>query len=208
MTQHMTRPTTVVFDVGRVLYRWHLSALLEKVIDDPARLAFALDNVVTEEWHFRADKGEALADMVPQRIAEYPDYADALNAYALRFNETIPGPVEGTHALVERLDDAGVPLYALTNFGHEFWAGFHPTAPIFDRFRDIVVSGTEKVAKPDPAIYRIVEARSGCAPHELFFIDDNAANIAAAEALGWHAHLFTDAATLAEDLVDWGLLAS
>ena len=202
----MSQPNTVVFDVGRVLYRWQLSGLLEKVVDDPVRLAFALEHVVTEEWHFRADQGERLADMVPQRIAEFPEYEDALHAYARRFNESIPGPVEGSHELVERLDAAGVPLFALTNFGEEFWAGFRPTAPIFDRFRDIIVSGTERVAKPDEAIYRIVEQRSGRAPADLFFIDDNAANIAAAEARGWTGHLFTDADALEADLVARGFL--
>ena len=63
-----------------------------------------------------------------------------------RFNETIPGPVPGTHALVERLAARGVPLFCLTNFGDEFWQAFRPTQPIFDHFADIIVSGVEKVA--------------------------------------------------------------
>src|SRR3546814_1831941 len=67
-----------------------------------------------------------------------------IDAYAARFNETIPGPTPGSLELVERLDAAGVPLFAITNFGHEFWEGFRPTQPVFDRFRDIVVSGTDR----------------------------------------------------------------
>lgn len=127
--------TAVVFDVGRVLYRWQLDALLKKVLPDAAKLEFCRKYVISEDWHFQHDRGVPLADMVPARIAEYPEYEDALQAYATRFNETIPGPVKGTHELVERLDAAGVPLFALTNFREEFWAGFRPTAPIFDRFR-------------------------------------------------------------------------
>src|SRR3546814_12494039 len=69
------------------------------------------------------------------------------------------GPMPGSLELVERLGAAGVPLFAITNFGHEFWEGFRPTQPIFDRFRDIIVSGTEKLMKPDPAIYARSEAR-------------------------------------------------
>src|SRR3546814_1043940 len=69
----------------------------------------------------------------------------------------MPGSLE----LVERLDDAGGPLFAITNFGHEFWEGFRPTQPIFDRFRDIIVSGTEKLMKPDPAIYALAIERFG-----------------------------------------------
>jgi len=196
----------VVFDIGRVLFHWELRALFAKLIDDPRELDWFLANVVTEEWHFEHDRGRALADMLPERIALFPQYESLIRAYAARFNETIPGPVEGSHALVERLAAAGVPLYCLTNFGDEFFAGFRPGEPIFDHFEDIIVSGVEKVAKPDPRIYEIVEARSGRSGAELFFTDDNAANIAAARARGWDAHLFTDAASLEAQLVAAGLL--
>jgi 2-haloacid dehalogenase len=199
-------PSAVVFDVGRVLFQWQLGALFEKLIDDPAEREWFLENVVTEEWHFQHDRGRPLAEMLPERIAEFPAYESHIRAYAERFNETVPGPVDGTHALVERLHARGVPLYCLTNFGDELWARFRPTQPIFDLFEDVIVSGTEKRAKPDPAIYAITEARSGRQGSELFFTDDNAANIAAARAQGWHAHQFTDAASLEAQLMAAGLL--
>jgi 2-haloacid dehalogenase len=83
---------------------------------------------------------------------------------------------------------------------------FRSTQPVFDHFADIIVSGVEKVAKPDPRIYEIVEQRSGRAGADLFFTDDNPANIEAAEARGWDAHLFTDAAGLEAALVEAGML--
>lgn len=196
----------VVFDVGRVLYQWQLSALFEKMIDDPARLEKVLGEVVTEEWHFLHDAGRPLAQMVPERIALFPDYAEEIRAYATRFNETIPGPVPGSHALVERLDEKGVPLFAITNFGAEFWAGFRPHEPIFDRFRDIVVSGEERIAKPDPAIFTLSARRFGHVPEAMLFIDDNPANVATAHDCGWQVHHFTDAASLESDLSARGLI--
>lgn len=196
----------VVFDIGRVLFHWELGALFEKLIADREELDWFLANVVTEEWHFEHDRGRALADMLPERIALHPRYESHIRAYAERFNETIPGPVEGSHELVERLSAAGVPLYCLTNFGDEFFAAFRPTQPIFDLFEDIVVSGVEKVAKPDSRIYEIVEKRSGRSGAALFFTDDNPANIEAARARGWDAHLFIDAASLEAQLIEAGLL--
>ncbi len=196
----------VVFDVGRVLFQWQLSALFEKLIGDAEELDWFLANVVTEEWHFEHDRGRALADMVPERIALYPQYEPHIRAYAARFNETVPGPVDGSHELVERLAAASVPLFCLTNFGDEFWQMFRPSQPIFDHFADIIVSGVEKVAKPDPRIYQIVEQRSGRSGDALFFTDDNPDNIAAAKARGWDAHLFTDAGALEAQLVAAGLL--
>lgn len=196
----------VVFDVGRVLYQWQLSALFDKLIADQAERDWFLANVVTEQWHFQHDEGRPLSDMVPERQAQFPDHAHLIDAYATRFNETIPGPVPGSLELVARLDEAGVPLYAITNFGAEFWAMFRPTAPVFDRFRDIVVSGDEKLAKPDPAIFDLAARRFGHAPGAMLFIDDNAANIAGAAALGWQVHHFDDAATLERDLTARGLI--
>lgn len=196
----------VVFDVGRVLFHWQLRNLFEQIIHDEAELDWFLANVVTEDWHFQHDRGRPLGEMVPERIAQFPQYEAQIKAYETRFNETIPGPVEGSCELVGRLHDRSVPLFCLTNFGHEFWERFRPTQPIFDLFGDIIVSGTEKVAKPEARIYEIVEERSGRTGSDLFFTDDNPANIEAAKQRGWDAHLFTDANALEQQLTNAGLL--
>lgn len=197
----------VVFDVGRVLFQWQLRFLFEKLIDDPEELDWFLSEVVTEEWHFQHDRGATLAEMLPARIAEYPEQALRIAAYAARFNETAPEPVEGVPEIVYALRKAGVPLFCLTNFGDELFAQFRRANPIFDVFDDIVVSGTEKIAKPDPRIYEIVEERSGRAGSDLFFTDDNPANIEAALERGWDAHLFTGASSLEAQLRASGFLA-
>ena len=165
-----------------------------------------LSEVITEEWHFQHDAGRPLAEMLPERIAAFPHAERFLTAYATRFNETIPGPVPGSLEIVGELHEAAIPLYAITNFGAEFWAAFRPTAPIFDLFRDIVVSGEERLVKPDPAIYALAARRFGHAPGAMLFIDDNIANVEAARACGWHAHRFIDALKLRGELVGRGLL--
>jgi 2-haloacid dehalogenase len=110
-------------------------------------------------------------------------------------------------ALVEELDANGVPLFAITNFSAEFFAPFRAReAAMFDRFRDIVVSGDERLMKPDAAIYHLALRRFGIAADETIFVDDNAANIAGARALGIRAHHFHDAASLRAELTELGLL--
>ena len=200
-------PRAAVFDIGRVLFDWNLRYLFEKLIDEPGQLDWFLAHVVTEEWHFQSDAGRPLAEMVPELQARFPDHAHLVDAYRDRFNETIDRPIAGTHALVRRLHAAGVPLFALTNFGAEFFTGFRPTEPIFELFDDIVVSGEECVAKPDPRIYEIAEKRFGHPPEALFFTDDNPHNIAAAQERGWRTHLFTDAASLEAELIRRELLS-
>lgn len=186
---------SVIFDVGRVLFHWDLRHLFAKLIADEAELERFVTTVITPEWHFQSDAGRPLAEMVAERIGEYPEHETLIRAYAMRFNETIPGLVDGMVELVEELDAAGVPLFVITNFGHEFWHMFHPTQPVFDRFRDILVSGTEKLAKPDPAIYRLALDRFGLATGDALFIDDREENIAGAESVGIAGHVFVDAMT-------------
>lgn len=197
----------VIFDVGRVLFDWDLRYLFAKLIADPAELEWFVTHVVTPQWHFQHDAGRPLADMLPELKAEFPGHDALIDAYAARFNETIPAPMPGSLELVERLDAASVPLFAITNFGHEFWEGFRPTQPIFDRFRDIIVSGTEKLMKPDPAIYRLAIERFAIDPAGALFIDDVAANVAGAESVGIAGHRFRDADTLKRALVEQGYLA-
>lgn len=202
----MTKITTVVFDVGKVLFEWDLRYLFAKLIDDKDALEHFVTAIVTPEWHFQHDAGRALDDMVAERIAEFPEYATLISAYASRFNETIPGPVTGSLEIVRELTERDVPLFAITNFGAEFWEKFRPTQPIFDCFQDIMVSGVEKLVKPDPAIYALALKRFGLKPGEAIFIDDNHDNVISARANGFAAHLFTDATSLRHELVTLNLL--
>ena len=200
-------PTAVIFDVGQVLHRWEPARLYAQRIPDPAARAAFLRDVVTTEWHFQHDAGRDFADTSAELSARHPEHADHIRAWGSNFLDTLPGPVAGMPELVAELAARAVPLFAITNFSHEFWPPFHAReAALFAPFRDILVSGVEKLAKPDPAIYRRALARFGLEPHEALFIDDNRANIDSARRVGLHAHHFTDAPTLRAELVRFGLL--
>lgn len=196
----------VVFDVGNVLYHWSMRHLFVQLIACEAELDWFMANVVTEDWHFQHDAGRALVDIVAERSATFPKHAALIDAYATRFNDTIPGPVAGMIEMVEELHARGIPIFGITNFGDELWAGFRPTAPVFDCFRDIVVSGVEKLVKPNPAIYALALSRFGLNAGEGFFVDDRLENVLSASVNGFVGHHFKDAAKLRLELEQLGLL--
>jgi 2-haloacid dehalogenase len=201
------RISAVVFDVGKVLYRWDPRFLYERLIDDDRALDAFLREVVTPAWHFQHDAGRRFADTSAELIARHPQHRDLILAWADRFAETIPGPVAGMTELVARLDARGVPLFAITNFSAEFWLPFRAReAAMFDRFRGFVVSGEERMMKPDPAIYRLALERFGLAPGSAVFIDDVPANVDAARDNGFHAIHFTGADELEARLAELGLI--
>ena len=196
----------VVFDVGNVLVRWDRRLPYLDRFADPAELDHFMEEVIPLSWHAEHDAGRPAAELVAERSALFPHYAGLIHDWFAKFNLSIPGPVPGSPELVEALHARGVPLYAITNFGADTWAGFRPTFPLAERFRDIVVSGVEKLAKPDPAIYALAQQRFGHEPQAMLFIDDSLPNVESARQCGWHAHHFTDAAGLEAELRAHGLL--
>jgi 2-haloacid dehalogenase len=197
----------VIFDVGNVLYHWSPRALYKRLIPEDQALDAFLAEVVTTKWHFQHDAARPFVETSAELISEFPQHRDLIAAWGPCFLETITGPVAGMHELVEQLDNAGVPIFGITNFSEEFWLPFRAKeAALFNRFTDIIVSGTEKMVKPDTAIYELALQRFGLATGQGYFIDDNLPNVEAARANGFAAHHFTRAEPVVAELKALGLL--
>ena len=69
----------------------------------------------------------------------------------------------------------------------------------------MVVSGLEKLVKPDPRIYRVFCERYGMAPESCVFIDDSEPNVIAARKFGMKAIHFTTPEALRKELIALGL---
>ena len=84
--------------------------------------------------------------------------------------------------------------------------GVRTAAPSVEGFGGVVVSGEEKLAKPDQASFAVGQGRFGKPAEAMLFIDDNPANVEAAAACGWQVHHFTQASALEGDLASRGLI--
>jgi 2-haloacid dehalogenase len=200
-------PSAVVFDVGNVLYGWDPARFFaSRIADGEARSRFLAESGFMA-WHDELDGGRAFAEAAQDLSGRFPDYAELIQAWSDDFGSTITGPVPGVHEIVAELDARGVPLFAITNFSADFWAPLHERErAFFSRFRDIVVSGREKLLKPHPALYRLALDRFGLEPNDALFVDDRPINVDGAEAVGMSGHLFTGAADLRRRLEADGLL--
>jgi len=196
----------VLFDVGNVIVRWEPARLYRNIFADPVERERFLTEVCTMGWHVQHDLGASMADNAPPLIAQYPHYKDAILAWSSRWDEMFDGCIPESIAAIEALNDRGVPLFALTNMPSEKAAGVFAMDPAFAHFRDIVISGDEGMVKPHADIYHLACRRCGLAPEQLLFIDDSAANIEAAKALGFATHLFQDPKALMPHLAALGLV--
>jgi 2-haloacid dehalogenase len=198
---------TVVFDIGNVLIRWDPELLYRKLIPDEAERRRFLAEVCSHDWNLEQDRGRSWEEAIAERTALFPHHEALIGAYSERWHEMVPGEVPGTVALLEALRGRGVPLYAITNFSVEKFAEAQARFPFLRGFRDVVVSGAERLLKPDPAIYRVLLDRNGLHAARCLFIDDSEKNVGGAEAVGMRAHHFRDAPGLAAELRGLGLLA-
>jgi 2-haloacid dehalogenase/putative hydrolase of the HAD superfamily len=199
-------PKAVLFDIGNVIVRWDPRTLYSKIFPDPAERDRFLAEVCTMAWHGEADRGTPFAENIAALSAQHPEHAEAIAAWWGRWPEMFSGVIEETVEAIEALHARGVPLYALTNMSEEAWPGVRAMSPVFDRFRDVVVSGAERTIKPEPRIYEIACERAGLRPSDFLFVDDSRPNVEAAERLGFFGHHFTDPKALHPALERFGLL--
>jgi len=197
----------VVFDLGGVLLDWDPRHLYRKLFpgDEAAMEAF-LGEVCTVDWNERQDAGRTFAEAVAELMPKHEDKRHLIEAFGRRFDEMIPGALDGTVEIARELKGRGVPLYALTNWSSETFPSQRVRFPFLDWFDGIVVSGDEGVIKPDLRIFRILLDRYGVAADESVFIDDNPKNAQAASALGIHGIHFHSPAQLRRELAALRLL--
>jgi 2-haloacid dehalogenase len=195
----------VIFDLGGVLIDWNPRHLYRKLFDDEAAMETFLREVCAPAWNLEQDRGRPWAQAIAELSAQHPDKAGLIAAYRRRWPEMLNGPIAGTVAILEQLHDAGVRLFALTNWSAETYPYAEQLYPFLARFRAVVVSGRIGLIKPEAAIYRHAIARFGVEPARTLFIDDSASNVAGAEAAGLRAIRFTGPEALLRDLAALGL---
>lgn len=197
----------VVFDLGGVLIDWDPRHLYRKLLADEAAVEEFLATVCTPEWNAEQDRGRPFAEGVAELVERHPVHAAAITAYHERWTEMLGGDIGGTVELLAELRATGVPLYALTNWSAETFGIARERFQFLSWFDGVLVSGEERMTKPDPAIFQLLLDRFGLDPQATFYVDDSPANVAAASELGFDAVRFTGPERLRRDLEARGLLA-
>lgn len=196
----------VVFDLGGVLIDWDPRYLYRKLLADEAAVEEFLATVCTPEWNAELDRGRPFAEGVAELVERHPEHAAAIAAYHERWPEMVAGDLPGTVEVLAELRAAGVPLYALTNWSAETFAITRGRFEFLEWFDGLLVSGEERVTKPDPAIFQLLLDRFGLDPTATVFVDDSEVNVAAARRLGFDAIGFTGHEELRRELVARRLL--
>jgi len=196
---------TIIFDLGGVLIDWNPRHLYRKIFSSEEEMERFLAEVCTPDWNVQQDGGKLFKTATEELTARFPEHAGNIALYYGRWKEMLGGEIKGTVAILNELKSAGMPLYALTNWSHEAFPEAYRRYRFMKLFDGIVVSGFEKIMKPEHAFYRILIDRYDITPSESVYIDDNRDNTRAAAELGFYAIHFISPEKLRMDLRDMGL---
>jgi 2-haloacid dehalogenase len=201
-----TTITTVVFDLGGVLIDWDPRHLYRQLFSDPQEMEVFLRDVVSPDWNAAQDSGRTWAEATAELLAKHPDHEDMIRAYSDRWAEMLAGPIAGTVDILREVRGLGLRVYALTNWSAETFPRARGMFPFLDWFEGIMVSGDERIKKPDPEIWHRLISRYRIEPTQAVYVDDMPHNTEIAAGLGFHVIRFESAAQLRGRLVELGVL--
>ena len=196
---------TIIFDFGGVLVDWDPHRMLDAYFGSREKADWFIANICTGEWNAQMDAGKPFAQGIAELSAEYPEWSTEIQAYFDRWIEMIGGEIPGMLEVMKGLKREGYKMYGLTNWSAETFCQVRHKFEVFDQLDGMLVSGEEKMLKPDPAFFQLLVDRFNLNPAECLFIDDNQPNVDGARRFGLNAIRFKDAATLRKELITLGI---
>ena len=185
----------VIFDFGQVLIRFDGKEITSHTVTNQTDANFVSDVFFDRQYWDKIDMGELSGDSL---------IAAAKERLPLKYHAFLPEIfytwvyrvpyISGMPEVVEGLRRKGIRLFLLSNAGH-YLAEHHDHFSILEGFEACLFSAPLGMLNPDERIYRHLCETYGLLPEETLFVDDNAANVAGARAVGIHAYLFDGDAT-------------
>jgi 2-haloacid dehalogenase len=192
---------TVIFDLGAVLVDWNPRYVYRQIFRSEEALEHFLSKVCTNQWNELQDAGRSFADATDVLIKEFPHYKSEISAYYGRWEEMLRGQIDETVTLLKELKASNMfRIFALTNWSAESFPVALEKYSFLSLFDGIVVSGVEKMKKPEPEIFKLLMERYSVSASEAVFIDDNHHNVNAAESMGIKSIHFRDSQQCKEEL--------
>ena len=190
----------IIFDFGGVLLDWNPRYLYKSYFNNDEEMEHFLADICNGEWNIKQDAGRPFAEAVKELQSKFPEYAEAIQMYDDDWEKMLKCELPESIDLLKELKFMGYGIYGLTNWSAEKIGYAFANYSFFSLFDGIVVSGVEKVVKPDRKIYEILLERYSLKPGECVFIDDNQDNVDMAKVLGINAIRFDNIGNVKEHL--------
>ncbi len=202
-----TQINAIIFDFGGVLVKWRPQNVFQRFFpNQPDEMEKFMEEIKFMEWNAQQDKGRSFAEGVAALFAEFPQYAHIIRGFHENWEETLDGEIHGSIEWLQTLKQKGYLVYGLSNWSAETLPIARKHYTFFNMLDGMVISGEEKMIKPDPAFFELCLQRMGRSAQECLFIDDSAANIIAANKMGFDTVHFKSPEQLGEEIKKRNLL--
>ena len=181
-----------LFDLGGVFFDWDPNHFYKNVFENIEEREFFLAEGCNDQWNFQQDAGRSIAEAELELIPKFPHYSKEIKMYYKNHRKMIIGVFEESVDILKKLKDKNYDCYVLSNWSAETFAGMTDDYPFLKLFDGLLISGEDKLIKPDSAIYELAKNRFNLNPVETVFIDDKRENIEAAKGLDFKTIHLTD----------------
>lgn len=196
----------IIFDFGGVLMDWNPRYFFKDYFNDDEKMEYFLENVAQSAWNEEQDRGRTLSEGTEVQVKKFPDWEKEIRAYYNNWTTMLKSDIPQNVEVLRKLAKTHYHLFGLTNWSEETFPYALENYDFFQLFDGkIVVSGTEKLIKPDPKIWYVLLERYHLKPQESVFIDDSLKNIETARSLGFETVHITPETSLEKELIDLGI---
>lgn len=184
----------IIFDFGGVLMDWDPRYFFASYFNDDEKMNYFLENIAQSSWNIEQDRGRPLQEGTEVLVNMHPEWEKEIRAYYDNWTTMLRAEIPENVHVLRKLATTDYALFGLTNWSQETFPYALENYDFFELFGGkIVVSGDEKLIKPDPEIWKLLLNRYKIEAHDSVFIDDNAENIDTAKDLGFKTiHLDKD----------------
>ncbi|KFC20466.1 HAD family hydrolase [Chryseobacterium sp. FH1] len=195
----------IIFDFGGVVMDWDPRYFFKTYFNDDEKMEFFLKNIAIDEWNIEQDRGRTLKEGTEILVKQHPDWEKEIRAYYDNWTTMLRSDIPKNVEVLKQLEGK-FHLYGLTNWSEETFPFALENYDFFKVFKGkIVVSGTEKLIKPDKEIFKVLLNRYDLKAEQSVFIDDNAKNIATAKNLGFETIYIKLETDLGQELMKLGI---
>jgi 2-haloacid dehalogenase len=195
----------IIFDFGGVLIDWNPRHYYKNVFADESEMEFFLREICNAEWCMKIDGGYPFSEAAKELQIQHPKYHSHIEMYLQNWELMIGGEITVNTSLLKPLK-AKYRLFGLTNWSAEAFPVVFEQYQFFKNFEGIIVSGFEKMVKPNKNIYELLLDRYKLVAKESLFIDDNLHNTIAAKELGFNTIHINGDSSLEDQLIKLKIL--
>lgn len=180
----------IIFDVGKVLVEYAWEPVMERLGITGEDMEQVADATVRSELWNEFDRSRISdEELLRGFLAQAPEQEKNIRLFWEHVADTITC-FPYSESWVQGFKDKGYGCYILSNYARRTYARTRKELSFEEKMDGALFSFQVQQIKPEPEIYRTLLSRFHLKAEECVFLDDNRANVEAAQKLGIHGIVF------------------